>query len=489
MQLMLRNRFRIVPALLLVLSPVVALASVGSSEAEIRAILADRVDRAKQSVGIVVGLIDEEQRIVIGHGRRSLDDETPPDGDTVFEIGSVTKVFTATLLADMARDGKLSLQDPVQKLLPESVRVPTRGERPITLYHLTTHTSGLPRMPDNFAPADHGNPYADYSVERMYEFLAGHELARDPGAQADYSNYGVGLLGHVLALHAGMDYETLVRRRITDPLGMTDTTITLSPAQRERLAHGHDGDMKPVPNWDIPTLAGAGALRSTVNDMLKFVAANLGLVDSELSAALQDTQEAREDFGPGGTRIGLGWIIITRHDRTIHWHNGGTGGYHSFVGLDKGHRRGVVVLSNASPSIDDIGLHLLEPKFELAVVEPAKTLTEIPDSPAGSALEKWLEATRSADEETAKQHYEVSFAESFKQAVPLDDYMGFRWQLRGMLQGATVEQVIARGEHDLSAYVKSSGVWMGIHLQVTSDETHRIVGLLVQPSDPPEKPE
>jgi D-alanyl-D-alanine-carboxypeptidase/D-alanyl-D-alanine-endopeptidase len=484
-----RIRVRVALVLLGVLSPIVALASDRWSEAEIRAILADRIDRAKQSAGIVAGVIDDRGRIVVGHGRCGPDDETRPGGDTIFEIGSVTKVFTATLLADMVRDGKVALRDPVQKFLPESVRVPTRGEEPITLYHLTTHTSGLPRMPDNFAPADPGNPYADYSVQQMYEFLSGHELARDPGTQAEYSNVGAGLLGHVLALRAGTDYETLVRKRITAPLGMADTTITLSPEQRERLAHGHDGSLKPVSNWDIPALAGAGALRSTVNDMLKFVAANLGLVDSELSAALQETRKAREDFGSDGTRIGLGWLITHRHDRTIHWHNGATGGYHAFVGLDEERRRGVVVLSNASPSIEDIGFHLLEPKFELADVEPAQTMTEIPDSPAGAALKTWLATMRTADAEAAEQHYEASFAEIFKQAVPLDDYMGFRSQLRGILQGATVEQVVTRGDHDLSAYVKSSGVWFGIHLQVTPGEPHLIVHLLVQPSSPPEEPE
>jgi CubicO group peptidase (beta-lactamase class C family) len=484
-----RVQARATLVVLFVLLPVVALAADRWSEAEIRAILGDRVDRAKQSVGIVVGLIDDQGRLVIGHGRCGPDKEAQPDGDTVFEIGSVTKVFTATLLADMVRDGKLALQDPVQKFLPESVRVPVRGDKQITLYHLTTHTSGLPRMPSNFAPADPGNPYADYSVQQMYEFLEGHELARDPGEEAEYSNFGAGLLGHALALQAGTDYETLVRKRISAPLGMTDTTITLSPAQRKRLARGHDGSLTPVSNWDIPTLAGAGALRSTVNDLLKFVAANLGLVDSKLSPVLQETHAPREDFGSAGARIGLGWIVINEHDRTIHWHNGGTGGYHSFVGLDMERRRGVVVLSNASPSIDDIGLHLLEPQFELVDVEPAKTMSEIPDSPAGLALKKWLEATRSDDAEAAKKHYEVSFTDGFKQAVPLDDYMGFRGQLRGMLEGAAVEQVITRGDHDLSTYVLSSGVWLVIHLNVTSDEPHLIAGLSVQPSDPPEKPE
>lgn len=232
-----------------------------ATEAEIKAILADRIDDAQRSVGMVVGLIDADGKTVVGHGRRGPGDPAIPDGDTVFEIGSVTKVFTAILLAEMAGRKEVAIEAPAARFLPDSLRFPGNEDEPITLYHLATHTSGLPRMPGNFAPADPANPYADYSVQQMYEFLSGYEPARAPGETAEYSNLGVGLLGHVLAKAAGSDYETLVKERVTGPLKMTDTAITLTAGMKERLAVGHDASLKPTPNWDIPTLAGAGALQ------------------------------------------------------------------------------------------------------------------------------------------------------------------------------------------------------------------------------------
>jgi CubicO group peptidase (beta-lactamase class C family) len=336
------------------------------SPEEVRAILAERIDEHEKSVGIAVGLIDERGSTVVSYGKLSKTDEREPNGKTVFEIGSISKVFTSILLADMVRRDKLGLDDPVQKFLPDSVRVPLRDDTVMTLYHLATHTSGLPRMPSNFAPADPTNPYADYTREQMYEFLSGAELSGKPGASAAYSNYGVGLLGYVLARQAGSDYETLLRKRIAGPLKMKDTVITLTPELEKRLAQGHGVGLEPAANWDFPTMAGMGGLRSTVDDMLLFLAANLGLTASPISDAVRDTHRPREEFSGPETHIGLGWIISREEERTIHWHNGGTGGYHSFAGFDKEHKLGVVVLSNSNNDIDDIGFHLLVPEFELA---------------------------------------------------------------------------------------------------------------------------
>ncbi len=361
---------RLVPsalfAALTLMSPA-AVAVAGEWNVEgIREILVERIDEHAKGVGIVVGLIDEQGRAVVGYGKLSRADDREPDGKTVFEIGSVSKVFTSTLLADAVLRKKLGLHDPLQKFLPDSISVPTRDGTAITLYHLATHTSGLVRMPDNFAPADSTNPYADYTAEQMYAFLSATELTAAPGENATYSNYGAGLLGHVLALQAGSDYETLVRKRIAGPLKMKDTRITLTPKLEKRLAQGHDAALTPAANWDIPTLAGAGALRSTVDDMLRFLAASLGLTQSSISGSLQETHLRREEFGGTQMHIGLGWFIRQENERTIRWHNGGTGGYHSFVGFDKEHKRGVVVLSNSTNDIDDIGFHLLAPEFDLA---------------------------------------------------------------------------------------------------------------------------
>ena len=354
---------------LLVLPLTLAVAGEWTPE-QVRAILAERIDEHGKSVGIAVGLIDERGSTVVGYGRLSETDERVPDGSTVFEIGSISKVFTAILLADAVERGKVGLDDPIREVLPDSVEVPTRDETEITLYHLTTHTSGLARMPDNFAPADPANPYVDYTVEQMYEFLSGAELSGKPGDNAAYSNFGAGLLGHILALQAGSDYETLVRKRISGPLKMKDTVITLTPKLEERLAAGHGVALEPTLNWDFVTLAGAGGMRSTPDDMLLFLAANLGLTRSKISGAMEDSHRPREDFGPG-MRIGLGWLIRSGDESTIHWHNGQTGGYNSFAGFDKRNKTGVVVLSNSTNDVMDIGFHLLAQEYELAQFKAA----------------------------------------------------------------------------------------------------------------------
>ena len=351
------------------------------TDTQIEKILRERVDLYKKSVGIVVGVVSDEGRRVISYGKMRADGEMGVDGGSVFEIGSVTKVFTAVLLADMEKRGELRLADPVSKLLPESVKVPRKDGKEITLLDLATQTSGLPRLPGNMAPADPSDPYADYTVEMMYEFLSGYSLTRGVGEQYEYSNLGVGLLGHALALRAGMDYETLVRTRVCDPLKMNSTAIRLSPELQERLATGYSAVLQPVPNWDLPTLAGAGALRSTVDDMLQFVAANLGLVESNLGPAMQETHASRHQTGMPDMEIGLAWHILKKHGSEIVWHNGGTGGYHSFIGFDRKKRLGVVVLSNASTDIDDIGRHILEPKLALAKLEPPKVRKEVQPTP------------------------------------------------------------------------------------------------------------
>ncbi len=347
------------------------------AEGEIRRILAERIDEQKRSVGIVVGVVEAGERRVVGYGRLATDDPTEVDGDTIFEIGSITKVFTAILLADLAGEGALELGTPVQRLLGPDVTVPTRSGAEITLLHLATHSSGLPRLPSNMRPSNAANPYADYTVAQLYEFLSSHELARDVGETVEYSNLGAGLLGHALALSQETDYETLVSTRLLEPLGMSDTSITLSPSQQERLAIGHSVQLRPVANWDLPTLAGAGALRSTVNDMLTFVEANLGLVESPLHAAMAATHVPRRDFAAPDMQIGLGWVTRRGHGRELHWHNGGTGGYRSFLGFDLESRTGVVVLSNSGDSVDDLGFHLLDSLYRLVVPPALRTAVEV----------------------------------------------------------------------------------------------------------------
>ncbi len=199
---------------------------------DLHGILVNRVDEAKKAVGIVVGTIDQNGRHVTGYGKVAKDRNQVPDGDTVFEIGSITKVFTSLLLADMVERGEVALDDPVAKYLLKTVKMPSRNGREITLLDISEQRSGLPRMPSNFKPKDPANPYADYDPPKLYEFLSGYTLTRDPGEKYEYSNLAVGLLGHVLSLRSGMSYEELLRKRILEPLGMTSTSIVLSADQR-----------------------------------------------------------------------------------------------------------------------------------------------------------------------------------------------------------------------------------------------------------------
>ncbi|MFY9645284.1 MAG: serine hydrolase, partial [Terriglobales bacterium] len=301
------------------------------SDSEIRQILVDRIDRDHQSVGIVVGILDPSGRRIVSYGSLEKGNKRPLDGNTIFEIGSVTKVFTSLLLADMIQRGEVALNDPVAKYLPATVKMPERNGRQITLLDLATHTSGLPRLPGNLNPKDPANPYADYSVDQLYQFLSDYQLTRDIGSQYEYSNLGGGILGLALSRHAGMDYEALVRARLCEPLGLKSTTITLSPDMKGRLAIGHNQALETVASWDLPTLAGAGALKSTANDLLSFLAANLGYTKSPLAPAMAAMLTTRRPTGTSGLEIALGWHILTVAGREIIWHNGGTGGFRTFI--------------------------------------------------------------------------------------------------------------------------------------------------------------
>ncbi|HEV7307349.1 serine hydrolase [Ensifer sp.] len=350
------------------------------TDPEILEILTDRIDRQQQSVGIVVGVIDADGRRVIAHGHPAKGDPSLVDGRTVFEIGSVTKVFTALLLADAVEKGTLGLDTPVSSLLPASVVMPEDKQIPITLEHLATHMSGLPRLPDNLVPADDNDPYADYDTAKLHAFLSSHQPTRKPGVEHEYSNLGAGLLGHILGLKAGLSYEDLVAIRISAPLGLKDTAITVRPDWTGRQAKGYDAALDPASDWHLASLQGAGALRSTADDMLTFLAAAMGKTPSPLAPAFASMLATRAPIGNGDNdQQALGWVISGKGDDQIIWHNGGTGGYRSFVGYRPSTGVGVVALSNASTEIgvDDIGRHLLNRNAPLAPAVTPRTAVAV----------------------------------------------------------------------------------------------------------------
>jgi CubicO group peptidase (beta-lactamase class C family) len=294
------------------------------------------------AVGFVVGVVRDGQTLILGFGETVKASQTAPDGDTLFEIGSISKVFTCSLLADMVERGLVKLDDPVQQYLPDDVKMPVAQGQPIKLVDLATHASGLPRLPDNLRPADLTNPYADYGDQQLFAFLNGHKLRRPPG-KYEYSNLGMGLLGVVLARRAGTSYEQLLTDRITGPLAMNDTRITLDEAHRKRLATAYNAALEPTKPWDFQAMAGAGAIRSTARDMLKFAAANLDGGDAPLAKTFRLAQTKRCD-ADGGLAIGLGWFIA--RDGAMRWHSGATAGYHAWLGVVPQRQVGVVVLAN-----------------------------------------------------------------------------------------------------------------------------------------------
>lgn len=327
-----------------------------------------RVDN-EINTGIVVGVITPKGTKFYSYGVKSLETKEAVDENSVFEIGSISKTFTGILLADMVEKGDLKLDDPLQSLLPEGVTAPTRNGETIKLYQMSNHTSGLPRMPTNFTPADPANPYVDYSEKQLYEFLNGYKLTRDIGSQYEYSNYAVGLLGHLMAAKRHKSYEELMVEVIANPLSMKNTRLTLSPEMKKNLAMGHSNG-RQVSNWDLTTLAGAGGIRSTAVDMLKYLAANMGLTKSPLYPAMQMAHKNSRVEGEKPI-VGLGWHKRLFDDSEVVWHNGGTGGYRTFAGFIKGGNLGVVVLSNSDAGVDDIGIHLLHPASELANPKPS----------------------------------------------------------------------------------------------------------------------
>jgi serine-type D-Ala-D-Ala carboxypeptidase/endopeptidase len=335
---------------LLLAAQLAAAAQSGFTDAEADAIKAFlQQNLGDTNLGMVIGLVDEHGSRIISAGRLDNGTSQEVNGDTIFEIGSVTKTFTSLLALKMAERGEIKLQDPVAKYLPESVRMPSRNGKEITVLNLAAQDSGLPFNADNHTGDDWKERFETYTAGKMYAFLSGHTLTAEPGSKFQYSNIGMALLGHVMALKTGTNYETLIVDRICRPLHMDNTRITLTPEMKARLARGHDEAGKPAPNWDLDLIAGAGGLRSTANDLLKYVSANLGLTQSSLKPLMEKMQVIRHEDSPDFGKTAMPWFdrgVYQAAGIELLGHSGGTGGYSAFVGFDKKQRRGVVALCN-----------------------------------------------------------------------------------------------------------------------------------------------
>ena len=319
------------------------------SAEQVRALLRDKVRRDARAHGVVVGVVDENGTRIFAEGVACGPASQPVTADTVFEIGSLTKPFTSALLAEAIRRGEVTDETPVSSLLPNGVTMARFEDGPaVTLRHLADHTAGLPRMPDDLTDA------SDYPAEQLYAFLGRRRPSRAPGAAREYSNIGYGVLGHVLALRAGLPYEALFQTRLGRPLGLGRTFITV-PKDARGLACGHDEALRPLPASRLAeTLAPSGAFRSSANDMLRFLQASIGLIDGP-----------RPTWGRIQDVRGLPLVL----------HDGSTAGFSSYMAYDPARRRGVVLLSNSRHLLSDVALHLLQPAYPLV---PRRTAVEQP---------------------------------------------------------------------------------------------------------------
>lgn len=315
----------------------------------------------KHTVGIALAIIKDGKVYTYNYGETKRDNKTLPDPDkTLYEIGSISKTFTATLLADEVVKGKMFLDDPINKYLPDSIGNMAYKDVPITLKTLSNHSSGFPRLPINLYkkgdPAD--DPYKSYDIQRMYSYLKNFKPYREVGVNYEYSNFAVGLLGNILALQNHTSYEKLMEERITRPLKMNHTFITITPEQAPNFAQGYNEKGEATSPWDLNTLAGAGGIRSTVNDLVKYINANIDKAPEQLQKAIDLTHQITFEKGP--TIVGLGWHLIKSRNNTVFQHSGGTGGFRTLVAFDKENKRGVVVLSNTAEEVAPIGFELLK---------------------------------------------------------------------------------------------------------------------------------
>lgn len=330
--------------------------------AQVKSFIFDQIVN-KSNAAIVIGFVDPDGTKIFSFGNMSTAHNIPVNQNTFFNIGSITKTFTTLLLADMVKQGIVNLNDPVEKFLPPSVKVPQFNGKKITLEDLADHTSGLPEWPSNVwlnNTVGYINP--NYNVTQLYQALSDTKLTREPGAQVQYSSFGIGLLGHILSLESdGISYEELVKDRILDVLGMNDTKIALSQNEtNNRFSVGHLGG-KEIITPRIPTiLADSGAFRSTAPDMLKYVSANLGLIHTKLDDAMQLGHLIRHSSIIANPMNyseyrGLGWRVLTNFGTETITHTGAINGWNAFAGFIPTKQVGVIAMCSCDSTDADMG--------------------------------------------------------------------------------------------------------------------------------------
>lgn len=319
----------------------------------------DKTKLLPNETELSIGIIKAGKVEFIGLKRENNEIKLIENHKKAFEIGSITKIFTATLLANFVIEEKIKLEDDIQSHL----NIQMNSKERITFQNLINHTSGLPRLPSNYSiwSVDPNNPYKNYDKESLFEYLTSDiKLNNKPGLNYEYSNLGAGLLGFTLGLISNSTYETLLQEKIFNRYKMTNSVVNREKLKIE-IVPGLKQNGKVASNWDFDVLAGAGAILSTTEDLVKFALSHFDDRNMELDLTRNSTFKINDKM-----KIGLGWHILKEKNNTeFLWHNGGTGGYSSSITMDLVSRNGIVVLSNVAPlnkhseNIDQLNFGLL----------------------------------------------------------------------------------------------------------------------------------
>lgn len=333
-------------------------------------------ERARQEGrGFVAAQVSAQGVQLTSAGQRSASDAAEPDaGADLFEIGSITKTFTALLLAQAVLRKDFALTDPVEPVL--GLRLRDSQGQPLQWLDLATHRSGLPRLASNMQPRLAADPYADYGWTQLKAFLETWQPQVPRQARWEYSNLGFGLLGHALGLHAGKPFAALLHERVLQPLGLGDMRVAVPGDGPAGLLPGHDANGQAVPRWTFDTMAGGGALIGSARSLARYAQAALGLIDTPLAPAFELTLRRHADGSGPANPMGLGWTLGRLNGRRIANHDGGTYGFSSSLFLDLDQQRASLVLANAFVPVTDLALHLLEPSIAPRDVAAEKRKTQ-----------------------------------------------------------------------------------------------------------------
>lgn len=306
--------------------------------------------KLSSTASVSVGIFKDNQTIFYGYGETKKGNGKIPDSETIFEIGSITKTFTALLMIDYLQSNSLSIESPINIFLPSDIPLLQHNGNQIRIKHLLNHTSGLPRLPDDLEIGmDPTNPYKHYDSTKVFNFIRNFNLQTDPGQVWEYSNLGAGLSGIILERQNHKNYEQLLIENICNPLGLSKTKITLNADDSSNYAVGYNSFGRQVPYWDdMNAFKGAGAIKSNAKDMIAYGKNILNSQSSTLSSQIESCLNIT--YENSDLKMASGWIYQTIENNEVILHDGGTAGFNSLIVICKNKNVVLVLLFNNASS-------------------------------------------------------------------------------------------------------------------------------------------